>query len=158
MNEIQTTAFPPRGKTTIDEYIEALIHNTADGLQYWHVDLTGKRKPRYYYNAGLHRVYITCEWMTPEESQFSLHMASHDGSGRESLIASEHIPHDQPSPLRELWTILQDHIVEEDDFDVLGYAKLYVMESQRQKQLDELCHILVLASEDIVELFRSKDP
>lgn len=158
MDTIQTTVFPPRGKTTIDEYIEALIHNTADGQQYWHVDLTDVRRPRYYYNAGLHRVYITCEWLTPEETQFSLHMATHDGSGRETLIASEHIPHNEASPLRELWTILQDHIVEEDDFDVLGYARQYVMESQRQKQLDELCRILVLASDDIVELFRSKDP
>ena len=156
MNTIQINHLPPQGKTAIDEYIEELIQNTADGLQCWHVDLTGKRKPRYYYNAGIHRVYITCEWLTPEATHFSLHMATSDGSGRESLIASEHMPHNEESPLRELWTILQDHIVEEDDFDVLSYAKRYVLESLQKKQMDALCRILVLASEDIVELFRNK--
>ena len=42
MEQIQNTTIPPVGKTIIDEYIESLIQNTADGSQFWHTDMSGK--------------------------------------------------------------------------------------------------------------------
>jgi len=76
MNESKnTTATLPIGKTIIDEYIEALIQNTAEGVQFWHADMSGKPL-RYYYNADNgSRIYITQDWITPDDVMFSLHMA-----------------------------------------------------------------------------------
>lgn len=159
MNETSTASkFPLKGKTTIDEYIEALIQNTAEGVQFWHADMSGKPL-RYYYNTGYgQRIYITQDWITPESVIFSLHMAYGKNHERDSLIASEHTPHDQPNKLSELWLAAQDNLVEEcPDFDLMGYAKAYAIEVKRRNMHDELCRILVIASEDILAMFQRKE-
>ena len=159
MNETQnaTTLFPV-GKTTIDEYIEALIQSTADGNQFWRADMSGKAL-RYYYNTGNGpRIYITQDWITPDDVMFSLHMAYGEDYEHDSLIASEHTPHDQPNKLLELWLAAQNNLSEEAcrDFDLMGYAKAYAFELRRKNMFDELCRILTDASDEIVELFRVK--
>lgn len=159
MNETSTASkFPLKGKNTIDEYIEALIQNTAEGVQFWHADMSGKPL-RYYYNTGYgQRIYITQDWITPESVIFSLHMAYGKNHERDSLIASEHTPHDQPNKLLELWLAAQNNLSEEAcrDFDLMGYAKAYTLELRRKNTFDELCRILTDAGDEIVELFRVK--
>jgi len=159
MNESKnTTATLPIGKTIIDEYIEALIQNTAEGVQFWHADMSGKPL-RYYYNADNgSRIYITQDWITPDDVMFSLHMAYGEDYEHDSLIASEHTPHDQPNKLLELWLAAQNNLSEEAcrDFDLMGYAKAYALELRRKNMFDELCRILTDASDEIVELFRVK--
>lgn len=158
MDEIQNTTIPPVGKTTIDEYIDALIQNTADGCQFWHTDMSGKSL-RYYYNTGQGiRICIMQDWITPDAVMFSLRMAYGENCEYESLIASEHTPHDHPNRLCELWTAVQENISaeENDDFDLMTYAKSYAIEVKRKAMFDDLCRILVIASEDILEVFKEK--
>lgn len=158
MDEIQTNTLPV-GKTIIDEYIEALIQTTAEGTQYWHTDMSGKAL-RYYYNTGQEgvRICIMQDWITPEAVMFSLRMAYGENFDCESLIASEHTPHDHPNRLCELWTAVQENISaeENDDFDLMTYAKSYAIEVKRKAMFDDLCRILVIASEDILEVFKEK--
>lgn len=159
MNETNSTTCPRAGKTTIDEYIDALIQNTAEGVQFWHADMSGKPL-RYYYNADNGpRIYITQDWITPDDVMFSLHMAYGEDYEHDSLIASEHTPHDQSNQLRELWLAAQNNLSEEAcrDFDLMGYAKSYTIEVKNKNDFDELCRILVMASEEIVELFKVKE-
>ena len=155
MNETQNTPIPPKGTTPVDEFIAELTANTENGLQPWHVDIKGERRPRYYFNIGQgrRRLYIVNDWITPEGTQFSLRMIDEDSAIRESLVASEYMEHGESGPLRNLWMIVQEHIVEEDNFDVLNFAKSYVEESRRRNTLDELYRILLWTSEDIVALF-----
>ena len=158
MNEIQSTTIPRAGKTTIDEYIDALIQNTADGCQFWHTDMSGKSL-RYYYNTGQGiRICIMQDWITPDAVMFSLRMAYGENYEYESLIASEHTPHDHPNRLCELWTAVQENISQEENenFDLMTYAKLYATETKRKCIFDDLCSVLVTASEDILEVFKEK--
>lgn len=158
MEQIQNAIIPPVGKTIIDEYIDALIQNTADGTQFWHTDMSGKCL-RYYYNTGQNvRICIMQDWITPDAVMFSLRMAYGENNEYESLIASEHTPHDHPNRLCELWTAVQENISaeENDDFDLMTYAKSYAIETKRKSMFDDLCRILVIASEDILEVFKEK--
>ena len=159
MEQIQNAIIPPVGKTIIDEYIDALIQNTADGTQFWHTDMSGKCL-RYYYNTGQEgvRICIMQDWITPEAVMFSLRVAYGENYEYESLIASEHTPHDHPNRLCELWTAVQENISaeEHDDFDLMTYAKLYAIETKQKAMFDDLCRILVIASEDILEVFKEK--
>ena len=152
MEETQT---PPKTTTPVDEFIAELIANTKNDIQLWHVDLAGERRPRYYFNIGQgrRRLYLVNDWITPEGTQYSLRMIDEDSAVRESLVASEYMEHGEASPLRDLWTIVQEHIVEEDEFDVLCFARNYVLESQRRNTLDEICRILMWTANDIVDLF-----
>ena len=158
MDEIQSTTIPRVGKTTIDEYIDALIQNTADGCQFWHTDMSGKSL-RYYYNTGQNvRICIMQDWITPEAVMFSLRMAYGENYDSESLIASEHTPHDQPGRLSELWVAAQSTLSDEenDNFDLMTYARLYTAETKRKNMFDNLCRVLVTFSEDIQEVFKGQ--
>jgi hypothetical protein len=62
---------------------------------------------------------VSTEWVTAlillkiiVSEIFSLHMAYGENYEHDSLIASEHTPHDQPNPLRELWLAAQENIAE----------------------------------------------
>ena len=159
MEQIQTNALLPAGKTIIDEYIEALIQTTAEGTQYWHTDMSGKAL-RYYYNTGQGvRICIMQDWITPEAVMFSLRMAYGENYDSESLIASEHTPHDQPGRLSELWVAAQSTLSDEenDNFDLMTYARLYAAETKRKNMFDDLCRVLVTASEDVLEVFKEKE-
>ena len=160
MDEIQSTTIPSVGKTIIDEYIESLIQNTADGTQFWHTDMSGKCL-RYYYNTGQEgvRICIMQDWITPEAVMFSLRMAYGENYDCESLIASEHTPHEEPCRLRELWLVAQQALSDEenDNFDLMTYARLYTSEVKQKNLFDDLCRVLVTASEDILEVFKEKE-
>lgn len=162
MEQIQNTTIPPVGKTIIDEYIESLIQNTADGSQFWHTDMSGKCL-RYYYNTGQEgvRICIMQDWITPEAVMFSLRMAYGENYEYESLIASEHTPHDHPNMLCELWTAINEKenisAEENEEFDLMTYATLYASETKRKNMFDDLCRVLVTASEDILEVFKDKE-
>ena len=158
MDEIQSTTIPRTGKTTIDEYIDALIQNTAEGCQFWHTDMSGKSL-RYYYNTGQNvRICIMQDWITPEAVMFSLRMAYGENYDSESLIASEHTPHDQPGRLSELWVAAQSTLSDEenDNFDLMTYARLYAAETKRKNMFDDLCRVLVTFSEEIQEVFKGQ--
>lgn len=160
MEQIQTNTLPPVGKTIIDEYIEALIQTTADGTQFWHTDMSGKCL-RYYYNTGQEgvRICIMQDWITPEAVMFSLRMAYGENFDCESLIASEHTPHTQPSRLCELWVAVQENISaeENEEFDLMTYARLYATETKRKNMFNDLCRILTNTSEEILEVFKEKE-
>lgn len=157
MNETQNKTIPMVGHPTIiDEFIEALIQNTADGLQHWRTDMSGPTF-RYSFDTGQGtRIYITQDWINNESVMFSLHMVSNANPERDTLIASEHTPHDEENNLRQLFLAAQDHITD-DELDVLGYAKRYTHEVKQRNTFDELCRILVTESEDIIELFQTKE-
>jgi hypothetical protein len=155
MNETNSTTCPRVGKTTIDEYIDALIQNTANGLQPWHTDMSGPSL-RYYYNAGHNRIYIMQDWINDEGVMFSLRMVSNENPAKESLIASEHIPHEQPSALRDVWLAAQDHL-SDDDMDALTHTRLYVQQARRQILFDEFCRAVVCGCEEILEVFQSNN-
>ena len=160
MEQIQTNALLPAGKTIIDEFIESLIQNTADGSQYWHTDMSGKCL-RYYYNTGQEgvRICIMQDWITPEAVMFSLRMAYGENFDCESLIASEHTPHEEPCRLRELWLVAQQALSDEENvnFDLMTYVRLYTSEVRQKNLFDDLCRVLVTASEDVLEVFKEKE-
>ena len=90
---------------------------------------------------------------------FSLRMAYGENHEYESLIASEHTPHDDVNQLRELWLAVQENLSDEEceNFDLMSYAKAYAIETKRKSIFDDLCNILVTASEDILEVFKDKE-
>ena len=157
-NSIAIT-LPSKGKTQIDEYVEALIQNTADGNQLWHADMSGKPL-RYYYNTGFgSRIYIAQNWITANQVLFALHIAYGEKYEHEVFIANELTPQDQPNQLRELWLAAQENTTEEgeQDFDFMAYFRQYAAETKRKNTFDELCRILICVSEEIIELFQKNE-
>ena len=158
MKQIYNQPTLSHGKTIIDEYIDSLIQNTAEGTQCWHIE-TGSKALRYYYDTGQGvRIYIMQESTATETSVFSLRMACGENFVGDMLIASEYTPYDYPNRLRELWTVVQESVSEKEpaDFDLISYINGYFFETKRKNMFDDLCRVLVTASEDILEVFREK--
>ena len=133
MKQIYNQPTLPHGKTIIDEYIDSLIQNTAEGTQLWYTDTSGK-DICYYYNTGQGvRIYIMQESIATENETFSLRMAYGENFAGNMLIASEYSPCDYPNRLRELWTVMQENTSEEDeDFDLISYINRYLIETKQK--------------------------
>ncbi len=158
MKKTYNQANLPRGKTIIDEYIDSLIQNTFECAQCWHADMSGKDL-RYYYDTGQGvRIYIMQESIAPETEAFSLRMAYGENFAGNMLIASEYSLCDYPNRLRELWTVVQESISrdENEDFDLISYINGYLIETKRKNMFNDLCRVLVTASEDILDIFKEK--
>ncbi len=147
-----------RGKTIIDEYIDSLIQSTFEGTQCWHTD-TSEKDLRYYYDTGQGvRIYLMQESIATETETFSLRMAYGEKFAGSMLIASEYSPYDYPNRLRELWTVVQENTSEEEDedFDLISYINRYLIETKQKNMFNDLCRVLVTASEDILDIFKEK--
>ena len=156
MKQIYNQPTLPHGKTIIDEYIDSLIQNTAEGTQCWHIE-TGSKALRYYYDTGQGvRIYIMQESIATENETFSLRMAYGENFAGNMLIASEYSPCDYPNRLRELWTVIQESVSEKEpaDFDLISYISGYLVETKQKNIFDDLCRVLVTASEDILDIFK----
>ena len=147
-----------RGKTIIDEYIDSLIQSTFEGTQCWHTDMSEKDL-RYYYDTGQGvRIYLMQESIAAETETFSLRMAYGEKFAGSMLIASEYSPYDYPNRIRELWTVVQETTSEEEDedFDLISYINRYLIETKQKNMFNDLCRVLVTASEDILDIFKEK--
>ena len=147
-----------RGKTIIDEYIDSLIQSTFEGTQCWHTD-TSEKDLRYYYDTGQGvRIYLMQESIATETETFSLRMAYGEKFAGSMLIASEYSPYDYPNRIRELWTVVQETTSEEEDedFDLISYINRYLIETKQKNMFNDLCRVLVTASEDILDIFKEK--
>ena len=114
---------------------------------------------RYYYDTGQGvRIYIMQESIAPETEAFSLRMAYGENFAGNILIASEYSLCDYPNCLRELWTVVQESISrdENEDFDLISYINGYLIETKRKNMFNDLCRVLVTASEDILDIFKEK--
>ena len=147
-----------RGKTIIDEYIDSLIQSTFEGTQCWHTDMSEKDL-RYYYDTGQGlRISLMQESIATETETFSLRMAYGEKFAGSMLIASEYSPYDYPNRIRELWTVVQETTSEEEDedFDLISYINRYLIETKQKNMFNDLCRVLVTASEDILDIFKEK--
>lgn len=148
----------PRGKTLIDEYIDSLIQNTFEGTQIWHLDKSDKDL-RYYYDTGQGvRIYIMQESTATEAETFSLRMAYGASFAGNMLLASEYSVYDYPNQLRELWTVVQENTSDDEnaDFNLISYINGYLSETKQKNIFNDVCRVLVTASEDIIELFKTQ--
>ena len=114
---------------------------------------------RYYYDTGQGvRIYLMQESIATETETFSLRMAYGEKFAGSMLIASEYSPYDYPNRIRELWTVVQENTSEEEDedFDLISYINIYLIETKQKNMFSDLCRVLVTASEDILDIFKEK--